>query len=412
MWIDELKEEKIKLGLERIEKFIEEIGKPEYKVIHVGGTNGKGSVCQFIANILMEDGKKVGVYTSPHLERVNERIVVNSNEISDEELESYVYLKKYNFTYFEALTAIAIDYFQKKQVDYAVFEVGLGGRLDATNVLPACITVITNVAMEHENYLGDSIEKIAMEKAGIIKDAPVITASKGKSLEIIKRVAKEKGVDLFVLGENFSYDIIEKNRFLIKANEQYEIESPLQGKFQAENIAIAIKCAEILGIEKEKIIKGIKKAKWPGRMEKIENFLIDGCHNPHAIKAFVESLEDFSYDRLIIIFGAMKDKKIDKMIELLPKATYIAAQCKAKRATLAEKIAEIGKKEGKKFIIADSVKEAIKMAKKMAGKNDLICIIGSLYLAGEARKILREKYEAIEGNSKRNKEKMPRVLVE
>ena len=169
MWIDELKEEKIKLGLERMQKFIEETGKPKYNVIHVGGTNGKGSVCQFIANILMEDGKKVGVYTSPHLERVNERIVVNGDEIKNSEIESYSHLKKYNFTYFEALTAIAIDYFQKKQVDYAVFEVGLGGRLDATNVLQACITIITNVAMEHENYLGNSIEKIAMEKAGIIK---------------------------------------------------------------------------------------------------------------------------------------------------------------------------------------------------------------------------------------------------
>ena len=393
MWIDELKEEKIKLGLERMQKFIEEMGKPKYNVIHVGGTNGKGSVCQFIANILMEDGKKVGVYTSPHLERVNERIVVNGDEIKNSEIESYSHLKKYNFTYFEALTAIAIDYFQKKQVDYAVFEVGLGGRLDATNVLQACITIITNVAMEHENYLGNSIEKIAMEKAGIIKDAPVITASKGKALEVIKGIAKEKGIDLFVSGRDFSYDIIEKNKFLIRADEEYKIKSPLQGKFQAENIAIAIKCAEILGIEKEKIVKGIEKTEWRGRMEKIGNFLLDGCHNPHAIKAFVDSLGDFSYNKLIIIFGAMKDKKVDKMIELLPNATYIATQCKAERAMPAEKIAEIGEKKEKRFNVAKDIEESLELARKMAGKNDLICIIGSLYLVGEARKILREQYE-------------------
>jgi len=392
MWIDELKEDRIKLGLERMQKFIKEMGKPGYKVIHVGGTNGKGSVCQFVASILMEDGKKVGVYSSPHLERVNERIVVNGEEIEDEEIESYAYLKKYNFTYFEALTAIAIDYFQKKKVEYAIFEVGLGGRLDATNVLPACITIITNVAREHENYLGNSIEKIAMEKAGIIKDAPVITASKGKALEIIKKVANDKGVDLYILGRDFSYDIVGKNKFLIKADEKYEIRNSLQGRFQAENIAIAIKCAEILSIEKEKIVNGIEKVEWPGRMEKIGNFLLDGCHNPHAIKAFVDSLADFSYEKIIIIFGAMKDKKIDEMVKLLPEATYIATQCKANRAMPAEKIAEMGARQGKRFIVAKDVEKAIKIARKMAKKNDLICIVGSLYLVGEARKILR-KYE-------------------
>ncbi len=384
MWINDLSND-IKLDLKRMEKFIRDAGEPDYKIVHVGGTNGKGSVCQFLANILYD--YRVGVYTSPHLERVNERIVINGKEINDEEIESYEHLKKYGFTYFEALTAIAIEYFKEK-VDYAIFEVGMGGRLDATNILTPTLTIITNVALEHEMYLGSNIEAIAKEKAGIIKNAPVITACKGAALKIIRQVAKQRDVEIYIVGEDIKWKKIGKRKFIIKSEDVYEIKSPLYGNFQGENIAIAVKSAEILGIDKEKIVEGIERTRWPGRMEIIGNFLLDGCHNPHAVKAFVNSLEDFEYNDLTIIFGVMKDKNVEEMLKILKplNATFIATTIRNKRALPAEKIAEIGKKIGINFIVCENVEEAIKMNKK-----GLVCIIGSLYLVGEARRFLKHK---------------------
>ncbi|MEM1514338.1 MAG: folylpolyglutamate synthase/dihydrofolate synthase family protein [Candidatus Thermoplasmatota archaeon] len=388
MWLEN--ENKISLSLERMEKFIKERGKTKYKCIHVGGTNGKGSVCHFIYNILRQN-YRVGLYTSPHLERLNERIIVDDVEISNEEIEKYKYLKIYNFTYFEALTAIAIDYFEKKNVDYAVFEVGLGGRLDATNVIEPEISIITNVSLEHENFLGKDIASIAKEKAGIIKNAPIITACKGEALEVIKNIAEEKNVDLYIVGKDVRWKKIEKNKFLIEADEIYSLETKMNGIFQGENIAIAVKAGELLGLEKEKIVSGIEKTFLPGRMEKIGKFILDGCHNPKAIEAFSSSISEFN-SRLIIIFGAMKDKNIPEMISRLPQATlYIATKSSSERAIEAGVIAKIGKKYGIDFIVKRNIEEAISFAKEIAKENEIICIIGSLYLVGEARKIIKEK---------------------
>ncbi|MBC7128442.1 MAG: bifunctional folylpolyglutamate synthase/dihydrofolate synthase [Thermoplasmatales archaeon] len=388
VWLEKLNENKISLSLERMEKFIIDRGKTKYKCIHVGGTNGKGSVCHFIYNILRED-HKVGLYTSPHLERLNERIVIDGIEISNDEIEKYKYLTRYNFTYFEALTAIAIEHFENRDVDYGVFEVGLGGRLDATNVIEPEISIITNVSLEHENFLGKDIVSIAREKAGIIKNSPVVTACKGEALELIKNVAEEKNVELYVVGRDVKWEKI-GNKFLIDADEKYSVETKMQGIFQGENIAIAIKAGELLGIDKEKIIDGIKKTFLPGRMEKIGNFILDGCHNPAAIEAFSKSIVD--YNKLIIIFGAMRDKNIPEMIKRLPKArAYIATKSSSERAMPAGEIAGVGAKNGVSFIVKEEVGEAISFAEEIANKNEVICIIGSLYLVGEARKIMREK---------------------
>lgn len=391
MWIDELKENVIDLSLKRMNKFIEENGEPDYKVIHVGGTNGKGSVCQFIGSILRRK-YRVGIYTSPHLKEVNERIVVDGKEIKNEEIEKYSYLRKYKLTYFEALTAIAILHFKEKNVDYAIFEVGLGGRCDATNVLNSELTVITNVFREHEKYLGNDIHSIAMEKAGIIKNSPVITACRGEALDVIKSVAEKKKVELYVVGENIIYEKKGMKEFLIKAEREYNIKSPLEGDFQGENIAISVKAGEILGFDEGDIIKGIENTRWRGRMERIGKFILDGCHNPNAVKAFASSLKNFDYDELIIIFGVMKDKNVSEMIKNLPDAKYyIAVSTGNERSLSPEKISEIGSENGKKFDTSKNLKEAIKKAENIAGNNDIICIVGSLYLVGEALKILNGK---------------------
>ena len=388
MWIDELKENVIDLSLKRMRKFIKEHGKPSYKIIHVGGTNGKGSVSHFIYSILKRR-HKVGIYTSPHLERVNERIIVDGEMISDGEIEKYTWLKKYNFTYFETLTAIALMHFLEKEVEYAVIEVGLGGRLDATNVVDAIVTIITNVSLEHENLLGKSIEEIAREKAGIIKSAPVITAAKGKALEIIEEEARKKDVDIYVVGRDVRWEKLGKNEFLIESGERYKVKSPLYGSFQGENVALAIKACELLGMEREDIIEGIKNAKLHGRMEIVGNYILDGCHNPAAIAAFSSSIGEFGKE-FTFIFGAMKDKNVEEMVKKLPDAgVYIATKVDNERAMSPRQIAEIGKHYGKKFIVTENVKEAIEVADKIS--RGMICIIGSLYVVGEARKILREK---------------------
>ena len=382
-----MRENEIHLTLERMEKFMRgiEVG---YKIIHVGGTNGKGSVCQFIYSMLRRK-YSTGVYTSPHLHRVNERIVVDGVEIKDEEIERYAFLKEYGFTYFEALTALAILYFNDKKVDYAIMEVGLGGRLDATNVLQPYLTIITNISMEHEKYLGKSISSIALEKAGIIKNAPVITAARGKALDVIKKVAEERGVDVYVVGEDIKWKNRGKGKFVVESSATYEIETKMVGRFQGENVAIAVKAGEILGVERKDIIEGIKNAEWHGRMEKIGKFILDGCHNPAAVSAFASSIKEFDFDWLVIIFGVMSDKNVREMIKNLPEAKeYIATTINNERAMDAGEIAKIGGMMGKKFSISKNVGEAIDMAREAAGENDMICIVGSLYLVGEARKIL------------------------
>ncbi|MEA2054643.1 MAG: folylpolyglutamate synthase/dihydrofolate synthase family protein [Candidatus Thermoplasmatota archaeon] len=388
-WLEKLKGRGINLGLERMEKVMAAFPL-NYKVIHVGGTNGKGSVCQFIGRILQEEGYRVGIYLSPHIERINERITINSKEISDEEMSEIAGMlmkRDEGLTFFEAMTAIALIYFRGK-VDFAVLEVGMGGGYDATNIVNASITAITNVSMEHGHYLGKNIGAIASEKAGIIKGDAVITACRGIALDVIKKKAEECNVLLYAIGRDVKWERISPRKFLIKSNRQYEIETHLDGMFQGENIAIAVKIAELLGIGKKSIVKGIKKARLPGRMERIGQFLLDGAHNPEAMKSLNESIKDFDYNRLFIVFGVMKDKDVRSIIKFLPEGLIIATSIGGERAADANKLAIMLEKDGRKCIKTKNVRHAIKKAKEMADENDMICITGSLYLVGKVREIL------------------------
>lgn len=384
MWIDKCNGE-IRLDLKRMNEFSKNF-KQRYKVIHVGGTNGKGSVCNFISNILMRK-YNVGLYTSPHLQKVNERISINGKEISDMEIKKYEYLCKYNFTYFEALTAVALKYFGERNVDYAVIEVGLGGRLDATNIVEPMLTIITNVAVEHTQWLGKSIEKISMEKAGIIKNAPVVTSCRGNALNIIKKIAEKKGATLYAIDKDFKWHRHGK-KFFVEADEKYVVEPIMNALYQGDNVAVAIKSMELIGINRDDIINGIEKTFVPARMERIGKFLIDGAHNPDGIKAFSKSMEEFDYNDAIIIFGVMKDKDVEKMMKFLPDAKIvIATWVNNERAMQPEKIFEICNKKCN-CIKSKNVEDAINIAMKNYNKNDIIAIVGSLYLAGEARKII------------------------
>ncbi len=390
-WLEGLKGSGIKPGLERMEKVMAGFS-PNYRIIHVGGTNGKGSVCQFIGKILQEEGHRVGIYSSPHLERMNERISINGKEINDKELSQLagvITAEDDGLTFFEATTAISLMYFNGR-VDFAILEVGLGGRYDATNIINADITAITNISMDHEDYLGRSIKEIAAEKAGIIKGGNVVTACRGTSLDVIKNKARECNARLHVIGRDVTWNRISPGKFTVKSNEEYKIETDLDGLFQGDNIAIAVRSAELLGIGKKSIIRGIKKASLPGRMEKIGQFLLDGAHNPAAIKALKEAMKDYNYNRLFIIFGVMRDKDIASMIESLPKGYVIATSAGGGRAAEADTLADMLEKEGREYTKTEDVCHAIEEARKMAGDNDMICITGSLYLVGKARAMLKD----------------------
>jgi len=406
----------IQLGLERIRHLVNELGNPhrDIKIVHVAGTNGKGSVCKLIGSILQEGGYTVGTYLSPHLQRFSERMTINNKEISEEEIASLVatikpivdkMIREENTpTFFEIVTTMAFQYFYDKNVDVAVIEVGLGGRYDATNVVNPMITVITNVSLEHERILGKQIKDIAGEKAGIIKKGvPVITAAIGDALAVIEKKATENNATVEMI-DSKRWKRIHGNmtgqEFLIKGTlTEYRVNTPLLGQYQGENIALTIAAIEKLQMNgmyltDEAIIKGIEKAMSPGRME-IVGFkpiiLLDGAHNVEGIKSLKSTLEeDFVYERLILILGILSDKNVQEILGIItPIAdTIIVTKSHNKRACDPSKLKEmIGKKDA---VIKDEISDALNHAKKVAKKQDLICVTGSLFTIGEAKDHLQK----------------------
>jgi len=366
------------LGLERIELLLKKSGNPEknLKCIHVAGTNGKGSVCAMISSILIDAGYKIGLYTSPHLKKFNERIRINNKLISDDNIvKYYLMVKKYvtNQSFFEITTAMAFLYFAGKNVDFAVLEVGLGGRLDATNVVVPLVSVITNIGLEHTEFLGNTIEKIAHEKAGIIKkNIPVVTAAEGIALAAIKKISNERNSKLYIAD---------------KKNANYRI--GLKGEFQKLNAAMAIKAIEILKnnygvqIKKSNVKKGLLNVEWPARLQFIgKNILVDCAHNPHGFKVLAKELRNFKYKRLIIVLGFSNDKDIKTISKIInPLANkIILTKSQNEKADEPDSIKQYFNKNS---IIIKNPKNALKYAKKIALKNDLILITGSIFLVGE-----------------------------
>ncbi len=390
----------IKLGLESIRKLLEDIGNPEkgLKCIHVAGTNGKGSVCAMLFYILREAGYKVGLYTSPHLKRFNERIRVNEHLISDREIAEYFLKIKPLIdgqSFFEITTAMAFLYFRENNVDYAILETGLGGRLDATNVVAPLISVITNIELEHTDVLGDTIEKIAFEKAGIIKEGiPVVTGASGKSLKVIKKAAKDKNAPLYLAKKSGGAAFFCPVRFLY-----------LGGKFQQENAKIALasigalKNFYSLRIKIFHIKNGIKKTRWPGRLEFIlENVLIDCAHNPAGFetlkKEIISIIKGKNFKEIFFVIGTQKTKDIAAMLQkinpLISKAIF--TKSKNENAAEPEDLLKAYKKINpqknflKKSFFAKAIispKKALEYARKMAGPRDLVVVTGSIYMVGE-----------------------------
>jgi dihydrofolate synthase / folylpolyglutamate synthase len=366
-------------GLEGIKNFLNLIGNPEKKlnIIHVAGTNGKGSVCAMISSVLNEAGFKVGMFTSPHLINVNERIRIDDELITGDDFKriaDFIYETEnrtnVNLTFFETLTVMAFIYFNEKKVDYAVMETGMGGRLDATNVSKPLILVITNIGLEHRDVLGNTIKEIASEKAGIIKpNTTVVTSAKGKALSVIEKIAEKH------------------NSKLVVAKKLNDIELRLKGEYQKENASTAFAVLKELGLNEDIILKGLKKAYWPGRFEFMdENILLDCAHNPDGMRALVKSIEKLDYNKLIVVIGVMKDKDISSIEKKLEKLNpiVIATKASVSRSKEPEEIAEYFKNA----TILPDLKKAIKYAVENSEKNDLILITGSIFVVGEAYPLL------------------------
>ena len=404
-------------GLTQVERILEALGNPhrEVQAIHIGGTNGKGSTAAMMASILQKEGYRMGLYTSPHLIRFTERIKVNGKEIEKEEVAELAGWMKERieaagipspFTFFDFTTAMGLLYFKQKMVDLAILEVGLGGRLDSTNVIDPLLSIITNIAKDHEEYLGRSILKIAREKAGIIKkDRPLITAAtQPQVLRLFSKVCREKGAPYYRVGKEFRYVQNEERHFDYEGlhRKLWGISLNLGGPHQIINATTALGAMEVLDdlgypVSNDAMIEGLKEVEWPGRLEMVcssPRVVLDGAHNPAGALVLKESLgKEFQYRHLILLLGVMKDKDIKSILHLLaPLADHlILTRPHYDRAASPALLKKTLGGSGKKAEIVEDLEAAIEKGLSMTQDEDLLCIAGSLYTVGEARAYFRPR---------------------
>ena len=411
-----------KTTLDHTRRILDVMGHPErdLKVIHVAGTNGKGSVCAYLNSMLMLGGYTCGLFTSPHLERINERFMINNVQISDDEfLEAFEEVMKAckvtmdagetHPTYFETIFLMGVWLFRKHNVDYLILETGLGGRLDATNVTEhplACI--ITSISRDHTEYLGETIPEIAAEKAGIIKPGvPVICDGKNEeAAAVITAKARELGSPAYVLTPA-SYELISTMkegtffRFRFEGQEA-ELSVPSVAEYQMMNASLAYFAMKLLagehGIADEVLREGIRRTVWPCRMETVmEDVVIDGAHNEDGVARFVETVSHFGEEQEItLLFSAVADKRYPDMIrelcEGIRPARVVVTQIAGSREVSAERLAQIFRSYGCEDVTAvAAVGEAFDTALAKKGDGMLFCV-GSLYLAGELKTWIAEHY--------------------
>ena len=408
-------------GLERTYRLLELLGSPQnkLKLIHIAGTNGKGSTTAMVSRILRGMGYKVGMYTSPYLEEFEERIQINGVNIPKDKLVenleevksavSKVIEEGYEHpTEFEIITVLMFLYFYRENVDYAVIEVGLGGRLDSTNVILPKVSVITSISLDHTNLLGNTLGEIAGEKAGIIKEGvPVVLYPQKKEAEdIIVKIAENKNSRVYSVGcddgklINIDYDNNTQKVQVQGINETYSIELPLLGSHQILNLCVAVNTVEVLcrqeGIDcnKEVIEESLKDVKWIGRLETLNKkplIVIDGAHNIDGIKALTNNVKKyFKYDKMYLLLGILADKQVGEMIEeIAPMAEKIYALTPHNdRAELSEDLKNEIKKINENVEAFEDYECAIKEAMSEAEDDDIILVSGSLYMIGDMRKII------------------------
>ncbi len=402
----------IKLGLEKTVHLLDMIGNPhkELKCIHVAGSNGKGSTASFIASILTESGYKVGLYTSPHFAKFNERIRINGRMIDDEYIAKFIdglwdYIKKYEPTFFETTTALAFKYFSEQKVDYAVIETGLGGRLDSTNVIDPMASVITSISLEHTEHLGDTIDKIAAEKAGIVKPNSKVLIGKlpAEAKAVIRDTAAKSNCSFTAIEEFIS---VANGRILVSIGEKnFSVyKTPLRGEHQLLNASLAIKTVgEALKISDGLIIsRGVQNVVQntgiEGRYEVVNitpRVIFDSAHNLEGIESFLNefSKEANLYEKRILIFGAMKDKAIEQMLKSLSPHfnKVLVTHVDIDRAADTELLVQIAHHAG---ISAEPIADAYEYMQQFiqGAQNKCLVVLGSMYLLGEIKsKIFKER---------------------
>jgi dihydrofolate synthase/folylpolyglutamate synthase len=399
----------IKLGLDTIESILDDLGNPQdnFATIHIAGTNGKGSIASALSEILIKSGYKTGLYTSPHLVKFNERIKIDNVDITDERVVAlYEEVSRSGnlereATFFEATTAMALYEFSKQSVDIAIIETGMGGRLDATNILKPEISIITNISVEHQSYLGDTIEEIAFEKGGIIKEnTPVITGTNQESVnQVIKKIADKRDATLYQKGMDFKAEKKDTQLFDYSGlyNRWNDFKTGLSGDHQIDNSSLTLAACELLmkmgyKINEDHIRFGLLNNKWPGRLEVVSKdplMIIDGAHNDNAALELSKYLKkDLSGRHITLVVGILDDKPYSSMLSSLLEACdcVILTQPVIDRSVPPETLKPFAQKYVDDIVMVKKVSEAVEYA--MANAKDVICIAGSLYVAGEAKTAL------------------------
>lgn len=412
-----------KLGLENTKVLLEKIGNPQNRLrfIHIAGTNGKGSTASYIHSILKESGWTVGIYTSPYLERFEERIRIGNRLISEEAMEEGVALIREKIqemleegyshpTEFEVVTALAFWYYEREKVDMVVLEVGLGGRFDSTNVVDnTVLSIITSISFDHVDILGDTLSKIAYEKAGIIKErVPVLSYFQEEEvIDVLESVAKDKKAEISFLDRTnlcIKEKTPEKTTFLWK---ERTYQTPLLGEHQVYNAILAIEAIHRLNqlnitqVDELTIQKGIFHTKWPGRLEILSKsplFLIDGAHNEQGAQSLVSAVKEyFPNKEVILMVGMLADKDVkalQKIYSQFADAIYVC-QPDNPRALSKETLYQQTKGQAKRVYLTAGNKEAVEEALKRESKESVFILTGSLYLIGDMRRWLREKFDIL-----------------
>lgn len=421
-YIEEIPRFTKKHTLDHTRAFLRRLGNPavDRKIIHVAGTNGKGSVCAYLQALLMAEGKRTGFFTSPHLVSVNERIRVDNVQIDDESflavfqkvLKVVREMEKEGVehpSYFEFLFGMGMQAFAQTDVEYIILETGLGGRLDATNSIEHPeLTLITSISLDHTDILGDTIEQIAAEKAGIIKEeVPVIFDGSNEAASgIIQKIACEKMSPCREISKN-AFEIREVNRKYIAFSRMNAYDKgvifqiPICGCYQVMNAMIALEAADYLldgeDIHIQRWVDALASMHWEGRMEQVaDHITIDGAHNPGAIEAFVESVKALKADQgegPVILFSAVADKKYEQMIaylcQNLKAKAYVVTQIEDARGVPVQELKEIFEKyTSQKVLCEESLEKALAAAKEERGQDGEIYCLGSLYLVGMIKKLL------------------------
>ena len=413
----------IKLGLRNITNVLGDIGNPHnyFQAIHIAGTNGKGSTAALIESVLRSAGYKTGLFTSPHLFDFTERIRVNGRPIPKRKVSSGIdvlkpYIEHYRCTFFEAATALAFRHFCKEQVDVAIVEVGMGGRLDATNVISPLCTVITDIDSDHTEYLGEELKSIAQEKAAVIKEGSIVVTSvtQPEAKKVLRTSCIKRGATLYPTSESCSITTKEisfrGSRIDIRTpfGSHTDLHIPLLGRHQLRNAAAAILATDVLNgdgfrVSERDVKEGIAGTTWPGRLQILKHsplFLVDGAHNPGGMQALKEALlELFTYKNLILVFGVMSNKRYAEMLKtIVPLARHvILTKPNMERALDCHVLVEEVHRLTSQFEVVPSVNRAVRKALTKADPRDIVCAAGSLFLVGDILKSRLRRVETLFG---------------